>query len=141
MATRLLLLTLAGTLIYFVIGWFVFSFVLGSYTDAHTTHLPGFKKEDAEFSFAALLLSCMAYAALLSFVLVYVGHIDSPVQGAIVAAITGMLIAVMTDSYWFASSHFYDSLYPVLADVAGAGISVGMTGGLMLWLWSYMSRW
>ncbi|MBS1619408.1 MAG: hypothetical protein JST76_12860 [Bacteroidetes bacterium] len=136
MIKKLLLLTVLGTLIYFVIGYVVFDLVLGSYSEANTTHLAGFKKEGEAFSYAALLLSCAAYAALLSYILVYLARIDSVLHGGLVAMTTGVLIAVMTDSYWYGSSHFYNSIYPLLADVAGAAVSVGLTGALMVGLGS-----
>jgi hypothetical protein len=42
--------------------------------------------------------------------------------------IIGILIAIMTDSYWYASSYFYSNLIVILLDIVGAGISVGILG-------------
>jgi hypothetical protein len=44
------------------------------------------------------------------------------------SAIIGVLIACMTDFYWYATSNFYHSFWVVLADIGGAAISVGVLG-------------
>jgi hypothetical protein len=47
------------------------------------------------------------------------------------SAILGVLIAVMTDFYWYASSNFYSNFIVIALDFFGAALSVGLTGGLI----------
>lgn len=128
MLKRLLVTTLIGTLVYFLFGWFVFDFILGNYTNLHTTQLVGFKKTDAEFSLSLLLVSCAAYAALISFILVYLLNNKSPSKAFFISATIGILVAIMTDSYWYATSHFYTNVSVVLLDIAAAAVTVGFMG-------------
>ena len=129
---KIILPAVGGTIAYFAFGWFVFDFVLGSFTDHNTTHISGFKKSAEQVIYPALLLSCAAYAVLISYILCALLQVRSVLKGAAIAAIIGVLIAVMTDSYWYSSSNFYDNVYVVLADIIGAGISVGFLGAVVV---------
>lgn len=138
MAKKLLFTTLIGTFVYLLIGWFVFDFVLGEFSEKNTTQLEGFKKSAEEFSFTWLVVSCAAYAVLLSLILVYLANVKSPLKGGIIAAVVGGLVAVMADSYWYGSSNFYTGIYALVADVTGAVISVGLTGAIMVLVAKYI---
>lgn len=122
-----------GSLFYFLFGWFVFEFILGSYMASNTTQIPGFKKSGEEFSLFMMILSCIAYAVLLAVVFGYWANIFSFKKGSKAGAVIGVLIAVMADSYWYSVSHFFNSIYPLLVDVTAAGLTVGLTGGLTGW--------
>jgi hypothetical protein len=123
---KLILSATLGSIFYLVIGWFIFDFLLGAYTEAHTTHIVGFKKE-ADFSMTWLYLSCLAYSSLLTFVLHHTS-ISSGKKSFFFSAILGVLVACMTDFYWLASSHFYNNLTVVFLDIIGAALSVGLMG-------------
>lgn len=128
MAKKLIILIVIGAIAYFVFGWFVFDYVLGAYTERNTTQIAGFKKTAEEFNMPYLILSCTAYSALIVFVLVYLTNTRNIVKGTVSAAIIGILVAVMADSYWLASSNFYNNVYVALSDVVAAAISVGFLG-------------
>jgi len=128
MGKKLIITAIVGTIAYFAFGWLVFDFVLGNYTDLHTTQLNGFKKNGEQSSLALLIVSCGAYALLLSFILVYLLNITDIWKASLIAAIIGVLIAIMTDSYWYATSTFYSNSMVVIFDVLAAGITVGFMG-------------
>ncbi len=115
---KILAATLSGTIIYLMVGYLVFEFILGNYMNANTTQLAGFKKSETESSFVMLLVSCAAYALLLSVIMGNYTNISTFQEGAILGAIIGILVAIMTNSYWYSTSHFFNSLAPLLADVA-----------------------
>lgn len=128
MAKKLLITTIIGTITYFIFGWFIFDFVLGNYTNLNTTQLIGFKKTEGQSSLVLLILSCAAYATLISFILVYLLTIKSMAKGCLIAFIIGVLVAIMTDTYWYATSNFYSNMMVVIFDILGAGITVGFMG-------------
>ena len=128
MFKKLFITTIVGTIAYFLFGWVIFDFLLGSYTNLHTTQLVGFKKTDAEFSFLFLFVSCAAYAALLSFILVYLLNSTSLLKAFLISTTIGVLVAIMTDSYWYATSHFYSNTIVILLDILAAGVTVGFMG-------------
>lgn len=122
---------LAGTLVYLMWGWFIFEWLLGPFMAAATTDGPGFRKTDDEASMLMLVTSCLAYAVLLTIIFERWGMVRSWKEGLLYGALIGVLVAVMTDSYWFATSHFFNSLVPVIADVGAAGLTVGAMGAVI----------
>lgn len=122
----IIIISFLGSIFYLLLGWLVFEFLLGEYTENHTTHLQGFKKS-TDFSVLFLYLSCFSYAILINFFL-FKSTIRSYVSAFIYSSVFGILIACMTDFYWYASTNFYDNFTVVILDVVGAAISVGFLG-------------
>ncbi len=116
----------AGSLFYLGFGWIVFDLVLGDYANSHTVQLIGFKK-NIDFTF--LYLSCLSYSILIMFYLLN-PKITSIKKAFLFTAAIGVLIACMTDFYWYASTYFYSNLLVVILDIGGAAISVGALGAL-----------
>lgn len=134
---KIILAALAGTVVYFLAGWLVFEGLLGSYMNAHTTQVPGFKKNAEESSMGMLLVSCAAYALLLALVFGQWTSVQTFWEGAKLGALIGLLVAVMTNSYWFSVSHFFNGFAPLFVDVAAAGMTVGLMGGVVGWVLGY----
>lgn len=122
---------IAGTIFYFLFGWFVFDFLIGEYTELHTTQLPGFKKNPEAFSYSFLFASCLAYACLITYVLSYLIKVNSVKKGFYIAAVIGILVAMMTDFFWYASSNFYDTFSVIILDILAAGLCVGLLGAVI----------
>lgn len=131
---KLIASTLTGTIVYLLVGYLIFEVILGNYTMAHTTQLPGFRKDDGFTSMVFISISCMAYALLLSVILGKWLKTNSPAKGFGVGALVGTLVAVMADFYWYATSTFYSDLSPLLADIVAAAVSVGIMGASIAWV-------
>jgi hypothetical protein len=137
---KILLATLSGTVVYFLFGWLVFEYILGSYMTANTTQIAGFKKTEEESSLMMLVVSCAAYALLLTLILGEWAQKTTFKEGALVGAVVGILVAIMTNAYWYSSSHFFNSLKPVFTDVLAAGLTVGFMGGTIGWVLGYWQK-
>lgn len=136
---KLIIGTLTGTIVYFIAGWIVFEFILGSYTNANTTQIVGFKKNEQESSRLMLILSCTAYAMLLSSLMLY--WINTSLnfkEGFKLGAIVGSLVATMADTYWYGTSNFYNNATPMILDIIAATITVGIMGGAISLVLSYI---
>lgn len=131
--------TIIGSLIYLFVGWFVFDFILGDFTNSHTTNLEGFKKKSDEFSMLFLYLSCLSYSFLINYIQLYQRPLTLLI-GFKNSMIIGICIAMMTDFYWYASSHFFTSVWPIIFDVLGAGLTVGILGMSITWIHFYISN-
>jgi hypothetical protein len=131
---KILLAALVGTIVYFGIGWLVFEGLLGKYMSANTTQIVGFKKSEEEASMLMLIVSCAAYALLLAIVMGNWTQVNTFKEGAILGATAGILVATMTNSYWYSTSHFFNGFAPILADIAAAGVTVGIMGGVIAWV-------
>ncbi len=114
---KIFLSVILGTIVYLLIGYFVFDFLLGDYTNSNTTNIAGFKKSSEQTSFTFLLISCLSYSLLLSLIVANLPNIISPIRGFKIGAIVGTLVAIMTDSYWYSTSNFYNNIFPLIADV------------------------
>jgi urea transporter len=125
---------LVGTIVYFGIGWLVFEGLLGKYMSANTTQIVGFKKSEEEASMVMLIVSCAAYALLLAIVMGNWTQVNTFKEGAILGATFGILVATMTNSYWYSTSHFFNGFAPLLVDIAAAGVTVGIMGGVIAWV-------
>ena len=137
---KVLLATLVGTIVYFLFGWLVFEGILGEYMSANTTQIAGFKKTETESSMLMLLVSCAAYALLLAILMRQWAQVGTFLEGLKMGAVTGLLVATMTDSYWYSTSHFFNGFQPMLADIAAAGLTVGVMGGAMGWFLGYRDK-
>jgi hypothetical protein len=138
--TKILLAALVGTIVYFGIGWLVFEGLLGKYMSANTTQIIGFKKSEEESSMLMLIISCAAYALLLAILMGQWTTIHTLKEGIIFGAVVGVLVAIMTNSYWYSTCHFFNNLTPLLVDVAAAGVTVGIMGGVIAWVLGYGVR-
>jgi hypothetical protein len=49
----------------------------------------------------------------------------------------GILVAIMTNTYWYSTTHFFKSLTPILVDVIAAALTVGFIGGVIGWVIGY----
>jgi hypothetical protein len=131
---KIALAALVGTIVYFGIGWLVFEGLLGKYMSANTTQIVGFKKSEEEASMVMLIVSCAAYALLLAVVMGNWTQVNTFKEGAILGATVGIFVATMTNSYWYSTSHFFNGFAPLLVDIAAAGVTVGIMGGVIAWV-------
>lgn len=76
-----------------------------------------------------LTISCAAYALLLALLIGHWANIHTFSEGAIMGAVVGILVATMTGTYWYSASHLFNGFAPLLADIAAAGLTVGIMGG------------
>jgi hypothetical protein len=137
---KIIIAALVGTVVYFGSGWLVFEGLLGKYMSANTTQIEGFRKTDEQSSMLMLFISCLAYGLLLSIILGKWAHIHTFQEGAIVGAVVGILVATMTNSYWFSTTHFFNGFAPLLMDIVAAGVTVGLMGGVIAWVLGYLEQ-
>lgn len=139
--TKLITATLVGTIVYLIVGWIVFEYLLGSYTNANTTQIVGFKKNEQGSSMLMLILSCTAYALLLSSLILYwINTSFNFKEGFKLGAVVGILVATMTDTYWYGTSYFYNNVTPMILDIIAASITVGIMGGAIALVLSYLKN-
>ena len=132
--TNILLAVLAGAITYFLDGWLVFEGLLGEYMQANTTQIEGFKKNEADSSMVLIFVSCVAYAVLLTLIFHFAPSMRTFKVGFVFGAMVGILVDIMTNTYWFATSHFFNDFKPVLIDIAAASVTVGVMGGVIAWV-------
>ncbi len=66
---------------------------------------------------------------LLSSLMLYWINTSLNVKGGFkLGAIVGILVATMTDTYWYGTSNFYISSIPMILDIIAATLTVGIMG-------------
>ena len=130
---EIVLATLSGAVGYFVIGWVFFELLLGKFMSANMTKACGFKKNDEEASMLWIFISCIAYSLMLTILFTQWTDTTTLFEGLLIGSTMGGLISVMTSTYWWATSHLFSNLRPIIADVIAAVITVGFMGGTIVW--------
>lgn len=126
--TEIIVVTLAGAVGYFIVGWIVFELILGKFTAKDMTKAVGFMKSDEESSLLWIFVSCVAYSLLITILLSqWIGN-TTLIDGFIIGATIGGLISIMTSTYWWASSHLFSNFRPIIVDVVAAILTVGFMG-------------
>jgi hypothetical protein len=134
MIFKILSAALVGAMVYFLLGWAIFEGILGKFTAENTTQLIGFKKSDEEASMLLIFVSCAAYALLLAIIMGYFIPSINLFEGIKLGVVVGILVATMTNTYWYATSHFYNNPLPLIADIFAAGVTVGIMSGAIAWV-------
>jgi hypothetical protein len=127
---RTIIAVLVGTIVYLCVGYIVFELLIGNFTKKHTLNLKGFNKSDEEFSLVYLIFSCFAYAVLITYILMHWNTRLTIGRAFIVSGIIGAVFAIMANTYWYATTHLYNNLKPLLLDVLAAFMTVGILGGV-----------
>jgi uncharacterized protein YacL len=119
----------------------VFEVLIGPFLVSRTKSIQGFLKSSAESISKVLLVSGASYALLIAILISKdYTNIMNFQDGVYLGAIVGILVAIMTNSYWYATSHFFLDLTPVLADTAAAGVTVGLMGGVIALTLGYLGN-
>ncbi len=86
-----------------------------------------------------IILSCTAYATLLTSLMLYWINTSLNFKDGIkLGASVGLLVAIMTDTYWYGTSNFYNNATPMILDIMAASITVGIMGGTISLVLSYI---
>jgi hypothetical protein len=125
---EIIIASLAGAIGYFIIGWIVFEFILGTFMSNHMTKAVGFLKNEQDSSLLWIFVSCLAYSLMLTILLSrWIGE-TTVGDGFVVGATIGGLISIMTSTYWWATSNLFSNFKPIIADVIAAIVTVGCMG-------------
>lgn len=128
MIRSIFITTIVASFTYLLVGWLIFDLLLGSYTNLNTTQIIGFKK--SEMNWSLLIISCFSYALLITLILKNASFKLDIKKGFLASGLVGILVAIMTDLYWHATSNFFSNFTVIVLDIVGAGLSVGCMGAM-----------
>ncbi len=127
---KFLIGTLVGGIAFFFIGYLIYGMALMSFLNHHSTAPPGSMKSMSDFVWGALILGNFASAALLTYIFLKLGNINSFGSGAGVGAVIGFLVSLSRDSIEYATGNNLD-LTGVVADVIAGMILTALAGGII----------
>ena len=133
---KVVLTTLAGTVIMFLAGWVIWGFALFSIHQNHTQQYEGLMPEMPNMWIMALSMVC---AALL-FTIIYDrwAGIKTFKTGAMAGAVIAVLMGLNHDLMWLASANLIDSTV-VLTNIVGNLVWGAISGGVIGWVLGRLS--
>ena len=132
MNTKLLLATLAGGILFFLLGWVVFGMLLMNFYEANTTVYEGLNKEMPDL--LLLFLGNLSMAFLLSWIFQKWANINTMVDGLSGGLLFGFLYALSIDLMFYSMMNLFTPIL-LFVDVIVNTLMLGVIGaciGLIL---------
>ncbi|MBX2927048.1 MAG: hypothetical protein KF852_04370 [Saprospiraceae bacterium] len=126
---KILIAALAGTVVFFLLGWLVWGIVLRDFMAANYVS-SGILKADKDMILWAMVLGNFAAAFLLAFIFDFWANISTFVTGAKAGALIFGLIAVSMDLVWYASANILN-LNGTIADIIASTVVGAIVGGVI----------
>jgi hypothetical protein len=120
--------TLVGGIVLFFLGYLIYGMALASFFAQHTAAVSGSMKTMDEILWWALILGNLASGALLTYIFLKIGNINSFGSGAGTGAAIGFIMSISTNFIRFATENIMDHT-AMLADIAVGTVMAAIAGG------------
>ncbi len=127
---KFLIGTLVGGIAIFFIGYLLYGVLLMNFFNQHATAPPGSMKAMGDFSWGALVLANFATGALLTYILLKIGNVNSFGSGAGIGFVIGLLMYLGDYLLHYATGNYMD-LTGTLADVVTGAVLTAIAAGLI----------
>src|SRR5450755_2674946 len=114
---KFLIGTLVGGITYFILGYLIYGMALSGFFTQHSVAPSGSMKAMSEIVWWALILGNLALAALLTYIFLKLGNVNSFGSGAGIGASIGFFMGLGMDLIRYATENSLD-LTGLFADVA-----------------------
>jgi hypothetical protein len=139
MLIRILAAALAGTLVFFLLGYVIYGILLDPILKNYMNHFPGLMKEPMP---DLILLFAWNFVMAFLFALVFDrwAGVRTFMGGLQAGAILMFLIALMTDLSALAFMNLWSGLAGVVIDVLAATVLGAIAAGVIGWVLGFMDR-
>jgi hypothetical protein len=127
---KFLIGTLVGGISVFFLGYLIYGVALMSFISQHTIAPPGTAKSMSDFSWGALILGNLALGALLTYIFLKIGTVNSFGRGVGVAASVGFFMYISEVATHYATGNFLD-ITGSITDVVAGIILTALAGGII----------
>ena len=121
--------TLVGGIAYFILGYLIFGLALNGFFKDHANPSSPMKAM-ADIVWWALILGNLAGAALLSWIILKLGNVNSFGSGARIGLALGFFVSLGTNMITYATSNMMD-MTGALVDVVMSAILAAIVGGII----------
>ena len=140
MTKKLILATLAGSVVQYLLGWLIYGLLLGNFMNSHTTHYEGLMKDMNTGSFMILIfISGLVMSFILSFIFQRWAKFENLLAGLTGGMILGFFIALSYDLSSLAMENLI-SVSAMIADVIANTVVVGIVGAVIAWVLGFKSK-
>jgi hypothetical protein len=137
MNVRILVATLGGAVLNFLLGWLVYGILLMDFFTNNMTHYDGLMKEMPNVFLIFLANLFMAF--LYAFIFDRWANIRTFAKGFVGGIIISSMISISMDLYFLSSMNLYNGT-SVVVDILVAILFGGIVGGLIGWILGYGGR-
>ena len=140
MTKKLILATLAGAVVQFLLGWLIYGLILANFMSANSIHYEGLLKDMSTWRFMVLVfLSGLAMAFLIAYIFQRWGKIETLMKGLSCGMIIGFFVALSFDLNSYAMMHLVTK-WVMVVDVIASTIMMGINGAVIAWILGYKSQ-
>jgi hypothetical protein len=122
--------TLVGGIAFFFLGYLIYGVALAGFFSQHTVAASASMKPMSEIVWWALILGNLASGALLTYIFLKMGNINSFGGGASTGAAIGFFLALSMDFIRYATENSFD-LTAVFANVVVGVVMTAIAGGIV----------
>lgn len=122
--------TVVGGIVLFLLGYLFYGMALSSFFNQHSTAPAGAMKAMSEIIWWALILGNLAGGALLTYIFLRLGNVNSFGAGARTGAAIGLFMALSIDLVRYATENAFD-LTAMVADVVVSIVMTAIAGGII----------
>lgn len=140
MTKKLILATLARSVVQFLLGWLIYGLLLANFMNSHTTHYEGLMKDMNTGSFMILIfISGLVMSFLISFIFQRWAKFGKFFMGLTAGMLLGFCLALSYDLYFLASMNIF-SAGTMIVDVIANTVVVGIVGAVIAWVLGFKSK-
>lgn len=127
---RLIVATIAGTLVMFFLGWLVYGILLADYMGRNTIEYPGLTKAPMP-DMVPLVLANVVIATLITVVFAYWAGIRTFAAGLVGGAFIMFMISLYFDLSFYSMFNFFRTSMVIVLDVIAATVIGAVAGGVI----------
>jgi uncharacterized integral membrane protein len=132
-AKKRIMATLAGFLVYFMLGFILYGMLLNDFMGANTGSAKGVMRTDADMQWWALIVGNLLQAYLLVYIFGNWAKISTFGGGLKAGAMIGFIMALGFGLNMYATTNI-SNLSATLVDPIVMAIMMGITGGVVGWV-------
>jgi len=140
MIKKLILATLAGSVVQFLLGWLIYGLLLANFMNSHTTHYEGLTKDMNTGSFMILVFcSQLVMSFLLAYIFQRWAKFEKFLSGLTAGLFFGFFMALSYDLSSFAMMNLFSKRFMVV-DIIVSTVIMGIVGAVIAWILGYKSK-
>ena len=139
MLTRILAATAAGAIVFFCLGFVVYSFIVDPILKDHMNHFPGLMKEPMP-NIVLLLAWNLVMSFLFALIFEKWAGVRTFTGGLKTGALLMLIVAVMTDLNFLAFMNLFKDAVGVLIEIAAATFVGAIACGVIGWVLGLMNK-
>lgn len=137
MNTKIILAAIAGSILYFLLGWLIYGFLLMDFFVENTKYYEGLMYEMPNLLLYFLANLSMSY--LIAFIFQKWANIKSISKGFSAGFFIGLFLSISIDLMFYAGMDLYTPTL-VVVDVIANSVIIGLVGGSIGWILGFEKK-